>query len=127
MVYKCKFHVVSQDDKPKHQGRLIIQATITVIDVAAKLLVDSGAIGPILSQQFVRDSQLMRKRKNMTVTVTTATDETIEGACMYYIPLTTLKIKYHDQRMLLEVGKMKSGIGSYLLVKWLTCHDSNIN
>ena len=82
MASKRKFQAVSQDDEPKHQGRLIIRATIGVTDVAVRLLVDSGATGPILSQQFVRNSQLMAKKRVKPVTVTTATGEKIEGAGM---------------------------------------------
>ena len=85
-----------------------------------RLLVDSGATGPILRQQYVRDLQLMTKEKNEPVTVTTATGQTIEGAVTYYIPLTTLEIKNHEERMLWEVGRIESGIDGYLPVEWLT-------
>ena len=114
---QVEFQVVSQDDEHKHQGRLIIRATIEVTDVAVRLLVDSGVTGSILSQQFVRDSQLMIMKRNGLVTVTTATGETIEGTGTYYIPLTTLKIKDHKERMLCDIGKIESRIECYLPVK----------
>src|SRR5215217_4762651 len=127
MASKRKFQAVSQDDEPKHQGKLIITTTIGVTDMAVRLLVDSGATGPIINQQFVRNSQLMAKKRVRPVTVTTATGETIEGAGMYYIPLTTLKIKDHEEKMSWEVGKIQSGIDGYLSVEWLTRHNPDIN
>jgi len=127
MASKCKFQAVSQNDELKHQRRLFIEAIIEVTETAVNPLFDSGATGPILSQQFVTDSPLMAKQRVRPVTVTTATGETIEDAGTYYIPLTTLKLKNHKEKMSWEVGKIESGIDGYPPVVWLTHHNPGLN
>ena len=83
MPSKCKFELLSQDDELKHQGRLIIQLIIGLTDVEVSLQVDSSDTGPIFSQRFVRDLQLMTNKRSRLVIVTIATVATIAGASTY--------------------------------------------
>ena len=69
----------------------------------------------------------MAKKGVRPVAVTTATSETIQSAGTYYIPLTTLRIKDHEEKMSWEVGRIESGIDGYLPVEWLTRHNPDIN
>ena len=68
MVKKRSHQAVSKgcELEPEHSERFIIQATLELLDkeVPIRLLVDSGASGPILHEDFVRKNGLLVKKEN---------------------------------------------------------------
>ena len=69
MVKKRSHHAVSKgcELEPEHSERFIIQATLELLDkeVPIRLLVDSGASGPILHKDFVRKNGLLVKKRKL--------------------------------------------------------------
>ena len=69
MVKKCFHQVVSKgcELEPEHSERFIIQATLELLDkeVSIRLLVDGGASGPILHEEFLRKNGLLVKKRKM--------------------------------------------------------------
>ena len=69
MINKCSHQAVSKgcELEPEHSERFIIQATLELLDkeVPIRLLVDSGASGPILHKDFVRKNGLQVKKRKL--------------------------------------------------------------
>ena len=67
MVKKCSHQAVSKGVEPEQSERYIIQATLELLDkkIPIHLLVDSGALGPILHEDFVRKNELLVKNRKM--------------------------------------------------------------
>ena len=67
MVKKHSHPAVSKGEGPEHSERFIIQATLELLDkeVPIRLLVDSGASGPILYKGFVRKNGLLVKKRKL--------------------------------------------------------------
>ena len=67
MVKKRSYQAVRKGEEPEHSERFIIQATLELLDkeVPVRLLVDSGASGPILHEDFVRKNGLLVKKRKL--------------------------------------------------------------
>ncbi len=61
----------SPPEEPVHQARLVVRATLTVEgrEVSLRLIVDSGASGPVLQMDLVRDRQIKVKKRKQVVVV----------------------------------------------------------
>ena len=86
MVKKCSHEAISKSDEPEHSERFIIQAILELLDkeVPIHLLVDSGASGPILHEEFVRKNRLLVKKRKMPKQVKNANEEPIPNAGTQY-------------------------------------------
>ena len=88
MVKKHCHHAISKgcELEPKHSEQFIIQATLVLLDkeVPIRLLVDSGALGPILHEDFVRKNGLLVKKRKMPKQVKNANEEPIPNAGPHY-------------------------------------------
>ena len=69
MVKKRSHQAVSKgcELEPEHSERFIILAILELLDkeVPIRLLVDSGASGPILHEDFVRKNGLLVKKRKL--------------------------------------------------------------
>ena len=67
MVKKRSHLAVSKGEEPEYSEQFIIQATLELLDkeVSIRLLVDSGASGPILHEDFIRKNRLLVKKRKM--------------------------------------------------------------
>ena len=131
MVKKCSYQAVSKgcELEPEYSKRFIIQATLEILDkeVPIRLLVDSGASGPILHEDFVRKNRLLVKKRKLPKQVKNANEEPIPNAGTHYTEPTVLVIGQHAEDMVWEVGMIESQIDRYLPVLWLQKHNPSIN
>ena len=121
MVKKRSHQVVSKGEEPEHSERFIIQVTLELLDkeVPIRLLVDSGASGPILDEDFVRKNGLLVKERKLPKQVKNANEEPIPNAGTHYMQPIVLVIRQHAEDMVWEVGMIQSQIDSYLPISWL--------
>ena len=96
-------------------------------EVPTRLLVDSGASGPILHEDFVRKNRLLVKKRKLPKQVMNANEEPIPNAGTHYVQPIVLVIGQHAEDMVWEVGMIESQIDGYLLVSWLQKHNPSIN
>ena len=101
MVKKRSHQAVSKGEEPKHTGQFIIQVTLELLDkeLPIRLLVDSGASGPILHEEFVRKNRLLVKKRKMSKQVKNANKEPIPNAGTHYTQPTVLVIGQHAEDM----------------------------
>ena len=94
MVKKRSHQAVSKGEEPEHSEQFIIQTTLELLDkeVPILLLVDSGASGPILHEDFVRKNGLLVKKRKMPKQVKNANEEPIPNAGTHYTQPTVLVI-----------------------------------
>ena len=89
MVKKRSHQAVSKgcELEPEYSERFIIQATLELLDkeVPIRLLVDSGASGPILHEEFVRKNGLLVKKRKLPKQVKNANKELIPNAGTHYM------------------------------------------
>ena len=125
MVKKCSHQAVSKAEEPQHSERFIIQATLKLLNkkIPIQLLVDSGAPGPILHEDFVRKNGLLVKKRKMPKQVKNANEEPIPNAGTHYTQPIVLVIGQHAEDMVWEVGLIESQIDGYLPVSWLQKHN----
>ena len=99
IVKKCSHQAVSKGDEPEHSKRFIIQATFESLDkqVPIRLLVDSGASGPILHKVFVRKNKLLVKKRKMPKRVKNANEEPIPNIGTHYMQPIVLVIGQHAE------------------------------
>ena len=120
MVKKCSHQAVSKECElePEHSERFIIQATLELLDkeVPIRLLVDSGASGPILHEDFVRKNGLLVKKRKLPKQDKNANKEPIPNSGTYYMQPTVLVIGQHAEDMVWEVGMIEFQIDGYLPV-----------
>ena len=128
MVKKYSHQAVSKGEEPEHSERFIIQATLELLDkeVPIRLLVDSGALGPILHEEFVRKNGLLVKKRKLPKQVKNANEEPFPNVGTHYTQPTGLVIGQHAEDMVWEVGMIESQIDRYLPVSWLQKHNPNI-
>ena len=133
MATKRKHTEISQAPELKfglgtqHKERLIVRALLGLSEEPVRLLVDSGATGPILNQLLVQNAQLATKKRRLPLVVTTATGEAIPGAGELYIPPISLRVGKHLEMMAWEVGRIEDGIDGYLPISWLKLHNPDID
>ena len=94
MVKKCSHQAVSKGEEPEHSEWFIVQATLELLDkeVLIRLLVDSGASGPILHEDFMRKNRLLVKKIKLPKQVKNANEEPIPNARTYNTQPTVLVI-----------------------------------
>ena len=85
-------------------------------EVPIHLLVDSGASGPILHEDFVRKNGLLVKKRKLPKQVKNANKEPIPNAGTHYMQTTVLVIGQHAKDMVWEVGMIEPQIDDYLPV-----------
>ena len=129
MVKKRSHQAVSKGEEPEYSERFIIQAILKLLDkeVPIHLLVDSGASGPILHEEFVKNNGLLVKKRKMPKQVKNANEEPIPNGGTHYPQPTVLVIRQHAEDMVWEVGMIESQIDRYLPVLWLQKHNPSIN
>ena len=123
MVKKRSHQVVSKgcELELKHSEQFIIQATLELLDkeIPIRLLVDSGASGPILHKDLVRKNGLLDKKRKLPKQVKNANEEPISNAGTHYMQPIVLVIRQHAEDMVWEVGMIESQIDGYLPISWL--------
>ena len=124
----------ARSDIPIHSRRLLVQASLSWLSskgearsAQAKLLVDSGATGPIMSRRFVLDNKLPRSERETPIPISNANGEQIPGAGRYIVPNLGMAIANHREKMAWEVGPIEAGIDGYLPVSWLSHHNPDID
>ena len=124
----------ARSDIPIHSRRLIVQATLAWLSskgearsTEAKLLVDSGATGPIMSKQFVAENRLPKSERKTPIRITNANGDEIPGAGRYIVPNLGMAIQEHQEEMAWEVGTIEQGVDGYLPVSWLNHHNPDID
>ena len=129
MVKKRSHQAVSKGEEPEYSKRFIIQVTLELLDkeVLIRLLVDSGASGPILHEDSVRKNGLLVKKRKLAKQVKNANEEPIPNAGTHYTKPTVLVIGQHAEDMVWEVGMIESQIDGYLPVSWLQKQNPSIN
>ena len=83
----------ARSDVPIHSRRVVVVAQLSWISgkgeertVTAKLLVDSGATGPILCRNFVAENRLPKGERQNTIRITNVNGDQIPGAGRYIVP-----------------------------------------
>ena len=103
MLKKRSYQAVSKgcELEPEYSEQFIIQATLELLDkeVPIQLLVDSGASGPILHEDFVRKNGLLVKKRKLPKQVKNANEEPIPNAGTPYTQPTVLVIRQHADDM----------------------------
>ena len=109
MVKKRSHQSVSNGEEPEYSEQFIIQATLELLDkeVPIRLLVGSGASGPILHEEFMRKNRLLVKKKKIPKQVKNANEEPIPNAGTHYTQPTVLVIGQHTEDIVWEVGMIK--------------------
>ena len=120
MVKKRSHQAISKgcELEPGHSEHFIIEAIFEVLDkeVSIRLLVDSGASGPILHEDFVRKHGLLVKKREIPKQVKNTNEEPILNAGTHYTQPTVLAIRQHAEDIVWEVGMIESHIDGYLPV-----------
>ena len=129
MVKKRSHQAVSKGEEPEYSERFIIQATLELLDkeVPIRLLVDSGASGPILHEDFIRKNGFLVKKRKLAKQIKNTNKEPIPNAGTHYTQPTVLVIGQHAKDMVWEVGMIELQIDGYLPVSWLQKHNPSIN
>ena len=96
-------------------------------ELPVHLLVDSGASGPILHEDFVRKHGLLVKKRKQPKEVKNANEELIPNAGTHYTQPTMLIIGQHEEDIIWEIGQIESQIDGYLPVSWLQKHNPDID
>ena len=101
MVKKTSHQAVSRGDEPEHSKRFIIQATLELLDkkVPIRLLVVTGASGPILHEDLIRKNGLLVKKRKIPKQVKNANEEPIPNAGTHYTQPIVLVIGQHAEDM----------------------------
>ena len=118
-IVKKRFHqAVSKSDEPEHSEQFIIQVIHKLLDkeVPIHLLLDSGASGPILHEDFIRKNQLLVKKRKIPKQVKNSNEEPIPKAGTHYTQPTVLVIGQYAEDIVWQVEMIKSQIDGYLPV-----------
>jgi len=116
-------------DLPEHGSRFIIDAIMRMArrKATCALLIDWGATGPILREEWVRENEILVKKRQKPIEVQNASQQPILGAGIYYTQLLELAIGKHTERLVWEVSQIEEGIDGYLPITWLSNHNPNID
>ena len=123
-----------QKNLPIHSRRFIVEVTLNWINgkgeacsVTGRMLVDSGATGPIMSKAFVRTYKIPRGQRESPIAITNASGKLIPGAGRYVVPNLGMSINNHQEELSWEVGDIEPGVDGYLPVSWLSLHNPDID
>jgi len=116
-------------DLPEHGSRFIIQAIIRIgrRELGCQLLIDCGATGPILREEWVRESEILVKKRQKPIEVQNASQQPIPRVGVHYIQPVGLVIGKHTEQLVWEVGQIEDSVDGYLPVTWLSKHNPNID
>jgi len=103
-------------DLPEHGNRFIIQAIIRIgrRELQCRLLIDCGATGPILREEWVRESEILVKKRQKPIEVQNTSQQPIPGAGMHYTQPVGLVIGKHTEQLVWEVGQIVDSVDEYL-------------
>ena len=126
--------IAKRQKLPIHGRRFIMEVSLTWISgkgeirsLQAKMLVDSGATGPLMSKSFITRHQLPRVQRENPIIITNASGQVIQGAGRYVVPNLGMSIGQHQEELAWEVGDIEQGVDGYLPVSWLSLHNPDID
>ena len=95
------FGSTGTSDKPEHGERLFFKAKLKVAGkyIPAKLLLDYGATSSILREGFVKDKQILTKRRKNPISIWNASQQPIAGAGRFYTQPIGLEIGNHSKAL----------------------------
>jgi len=92
------------------------------------LLLDSGAMGAVLSSAWVSNAQLPSIRRETPTHISDASGNHIPGSCLHYTKTVDMSIGDHTNKMRFELADMLPGHqDGYLPMAWLKDHNPDIN
>jgi len=94
----------------------------------ARLLLDSGATGAVLSSDWVKNTQVPCVCRKEPTPILDASGNHIPGSALHYTTTLDIYIGDHMTKMRFEVADMPAGkVNSYLPMSWLKDHNPDIN
>ena len=120
---------ILQSNKPLHGERLYFNARLRIKgkEIGTRLLLDCGATSPILQEGFVKEHEILTKKRSNSIKIWNASQQPIAGAGMYYTQPTELEIGNHSEALVWEVGVIEDSVDGYLPVAWLQKHNPDVN
>ena len=116
-------------DLPVHSSRFITEAIMRIgkREIPCRLLIDCGATGPILREEWVRENEILVKKCQKPIEVQNASQQPIPGAGMHYTQPVGLVIGKYTEQLVWKVGQIEDSVDGYLLVTWLSKHNPDID
>ena len=88
---------------------------------------DCGATSPILRGGFVKEHEILTKKRSNPIKIWNASQQPIAGAGRDYTQPTGLEIGNHSEALVWEVGVIEDSVDGYLPVAWLQKHNPDVN
>ena len=94
----------------------------------ALLLLDSGATGSVLSNEWAKKAQVACLRRETPIPIADASGNHIPGSGQHYTRTLRMKIGDHVNEMRFELANMPdTKVDNYLRMSWLKDHNPDIN
>ena len=120
---------ILKSNKRLHRERLYFNAKLRIKgkEISTRLLLDCGATSPILREGFIKEHEILTKKRSNPIKIWNASQQPIARAARYYIQPTGLEIGNHSEALVWEVGVIKDSVDGYLPVAWLQKHNPDVN
>ena len=115
---------ILKSNKPLHGERLYFNARLRVKgkQIGTRLLLDCGATSPILREGFVKEHEILTKKRSNSIKIWNASQQPIAGAGRYYTQPNGLEIGNHSEALVWEVGVIEDSVDGYLPVASILPH-----
>ena len=119
---------ILKSNKPLHGERLYFNAKLRIKgkEISTRLLLDCRATSPILREGFVKEHEILTKKKSNPIKIWNASQQPIAEAGWYYTQPTGLEIGNHSEALVWEVGVIEDSVDGYLPVAWLQKHNPDV-
>ena len=93
---------ILKSNKPLHGERLYFNARLLVKgkEISTRLLLDCGATSPILREGYVKEHEILIKKRSNPIKIWNASQQPIAGAGRYYTQPTGFEIGNHTEALL---------------------------
>lgn len=89
----------------------------------ARILIDTGAMVPILSEAFVKRNEVPVRRHEKSIAIRRVDGTRIESAGKYYTPRYRLSYGNHGEIIAFEIFELEEGIDGILPAWWVEKHS----
>ena len=120
---------ILKSNKPLHGEKLYFNAKLQIKEkeISTRLLLDCRATSPIPQEGFVKEHEILTKKRSNPIKIWNASQQLIAGAGRYYTQPTGLEIGNHSEALVWEFGVIEDSVDGYLPVAWLQKHNPDVN
>ena len=120
---------ILKSNTPLHGERLYFYATLRIKgkEISTRLLLDYGATSPILREGFVKEQEILTKKRSNLIKIWNASQQPIAGEGRYYTQPTGLEVGNHSEALVWEIGVIEDSVDGYLPIAWLQKHNPDVN